>query len=276
MSADVFQVVATGMGISFQDFGRPGWKRYGVPPGGAMDRHAAACANGLLGNPAAAAVIEVLWQGAKLRAVQNCRIGIAGTQWRVMDMKAGHVLEFPPAAAGLWIYVAVEGGFEAPKVLGSASTYARGRLGHVIALGDVLRRNVTKYGTPRGAEPRDYTCPPTIRVWQAPQWDLFSEADRKSFFGQEWTVSPQSDRVGYRLTGTPLVSVREQILSEPVCVGTIQVPESGLPIITMRDGPTVGGYPKLGVVDPDDVDWVAQCRPGTKIRFALHEDRSEL
>jgi allophanate hydrolase subunit 2 len=70
--------------------------------------------------------------------------------------------------------------------------------------------------------------------------------------------------------------VREQILSEPVCVGTIQVPENGQPIITMRDGPTVGGYPKLAVIDPADVDRAAQCRPGTKIRFTLDESRPEL
>jgi allophanate hydrolase subunit 2 len=91
--------------------------------------------------------------------------------------------------------------------------------------------------------------------------------DRELFFTQVWTVTSQSDRVGYRLGGAPLGSRLPQLISEPVRVGTVQVPENGLPIVTMRDGPTVGGYPKLGMVDPADVSWLAQCRPGQKVRF---------
>jgi biotin-dependent carboxylase-like uncharacterized protein len=276
MSTEAFQVLSTGIGITFQDCGRPGWKRFGIPPGGAMDGYAARCANSLLGNPADAPVLEVLWQGAKLRVVQDCRIAITGTHWTAMDMKASQILDFPPATAGLWIYVAVEGGFDAPKFFGSTSTYVRGRLGKPIATGDMLRRNATRPGIANLVEARDYAQPPLIRVWRAPQWEQFSDADKELFLTQEWTVSPQSDRVGYRLTGTPLSSVREQILSEPVCVGTIQVPENGQPIITMRDGPTVGGYSKLAVIDPADVDRAAQCQPGTKIRFTLDESRPEL
>jgi antagonist of KipI len=97
--------------------------------------------------------------------------------------------------------------------------------------------------------------------------DLFADRDRERFFNEPWTVSPQSDRVGYRLVGAPLASTPAQILSEPVRVGTIQVPENGLPIVTMRDGPTVGGYPKLGMIDPRDLAWLTQCRPGQSVRF---------
>ena len=118
-------------------------------------------------------------------------------------------------------------------------------------------------------ERRDYESPPPLRVWRAPQWDLFSEADREIFFAQEWAVSSQSDRVGYRLTGRPLKPSAPPILSEPVLVGSIQIPPDGQPIVTMRDGPTVGGYPKLGLVEAADVSWLAQCRPGVKVRFQL-------
>ena len=82
-------------------------------------------------------------------------------------------------------------------------------------------------------------------------------------------MSSQSDRVGYRLTGNPLKPSATQIISEPVLVGSIQIPANGLPIVTMRDGPTVGGYPKLGLVDAADLSWLAQCRPGTKVKFEL-------
>jgi allophanate hydrolase subunit 2 len=96
---------------------------------------------------------------------------------------------------------------------------------------------------------------------------LFNPPDREKFFKQAWKVTTQSDRVGYRLAGKALAPRTDQRLSEPVRVGVIQVPESGQPIITMRDGPTVGGYPKLGVVDAADLSWLAQCRPGQQVRF---------
>jgi antagonist of KipI len=108
-----------------------------------------------------------------------------------------------------------------------------------------------------------------LRVWRGPQWDEFTEADRTFFFNRAWTVSSQSDRVGYRLTGEPLVTPHRSLLSEPVLPGTIQVPENGQPIVTMRDGPTVGGYAKLGLVEPTDLSWLAQCRPGQAVRFQL-------
>ena len=83
----------------------------------------------------------------------------------------------------------------------------------------------------------------------------------------DWTVSPQSDRAGYRLLGPTLKPHPAEILSEPVLPGSIQVPAGGQPIVTMPDGPTVGGYPKIAVVDPGDLWAVAQCRPGRSLRF---------
>src|SRR5438445_512056 len=173
MGPKVFEILEPGLGAALQDRGRPGWRRFGVPPGGAMDDHAAHWANRLLDNPPDAPVVEFLLRG------------------------------------------------------------------------------------------------PTLRVWRAPQWDLFSETDRELFFAQEWAVSSRSDRVGYRLAGRPLKPSAAQILSEPVLVGSIQIPPDGQPIVTMRDGPTVGGYPKLGLVEAADVSWLAQCRPGVRVRFQL-------
>ncbi len=118
-------------------------------------------------------------------------------------------------------------------------------------------------------ERRQYESPPPLGVWRAPQWELFSESDRKTFFNHEWTVTSQSDRAGYRLSGKPLKAEPAEMISEPVRVGSIQIPENGLPIVIMRDGPTVGGYPKLGMIDPPDLSWLAQCRPGQKVRFQL-------
>src|SRR6202008_3662452 len=101
--------------------------------------------------------------------------------------------------------------------------------------------------------------------------DFFSDADRRKFFAQSWAVNSQSDRVGYRLEGEPLRRAEEQIISAPVRVGTIQIPENGQPIVTLRDGPTVGGYPKLGLVHADDLSWLVQCSAGQKVKFRLAE-----
>lgn len=285
MAHEVFRVIRRGMGLSLQDGGRPGFGQFGVPPSGAMDDHAAGWANRLLDNPPDAPVLEVLMQGTHLEVMRTCWIAVTGAdarcnfpRWRIARAHSGEGLVFPLSQRGLWSYVAVEGGFDAPKLLGSVSAYPRGGIGSPLADGDLLK--ITKdaqLALPRRVagrllaadEQRDYQHPPGIRVWRGPQWDLFSTADRSSFFQQTWSVSSQSDRVGYRLEGGHLQPDVPQIISEPVLVGSIQVPPGGQPIVTMRDGPTVGGYPKLGLVDPADLSWLAQCRPGVKFQFRL-------
>lgn len=112
---------------------------------------------------------------------------------------------------------------------------------------------------------------PLIRVWRGPQWDWFEHVEHAGFFAADWEVSNRSDRVGYRLEGARMNPPAAEMQSEPVVVGSIQVPPNGQPIVTMRDGPTVGGYPKIAIVDPDSLTWLAQCRPGVKFRMALME-----
>jgi biotin-dependent carboxylase-like uncharacterized protein len=283
MNTDVLTVVQPGFALTLQDRGRHGWRRFGVPPGGAMDEHAAAWANRLLDNPPGAPVLEILLQGARLVALRDVWIAVTGAdaqcnvpRWRAVRVAARETVEFPRHCSGLWAYLAVEDGFAAEPWLGSVSAYARAGLGAILREGDVLSKVAGKsFCLPPGVasrmvpplERRRYDSPPTLRVWPAPQTEQFSAEDRKRFFSEPWTVSSQSDRVGYRLMGRALNSQLPQIISEPVRVGTVQVPENGLPIVTMRDGPTVGGYPKIGLLEPSDVSWLAQCSPGQTIRF---------
>ncbi len=285
MSAHLLEVLDPGLGATFQDRGRAGWRRFGVPPSGAMDDHAAGWANVLLDNSPTAPVVELLLQGAKFLALHDCWIAVCGADaeasvptWRAVRLRANDEIRFPRNRSGVWTYLAVEGGFDAPLQLGSASVYARGRLGTPLVRGDVLLRTPgASFRLPASVagrsvaweERRNYDATPLLRVWPGPQWDSFSEADRAAFLEQTWTVTPQSDRVGYRLSGQPLALGQWQMISEPLRVGTVQVPEDGQPIIMMRDGPTVGGYPKLGVVDAHDVARLAQCRPGRGVKFRL-------
>jgi biotin-dependent carboxylase-like uncharacterized protein len=252
-----------------------------------MDNHAARWANRLLDNPPDAPVIEFLLQGARVEFLQDAWIAITGAdaganvaRWRAAPVRKGDVLDFPRNQSGLWIYLAIAGGFAGDRCLGSASVYSHGKIGRPFVSGDILQRAAEKsFELPAHVagrlapwnECRDYSAPPVLRVWPGPQWDLFDEESRKSFFAEAWSVSSRSDRAGYRLAGRPLSNPPPEMASEPVLVGSIQIPSQGEPIVTMRDGPTVGGYPKIGLIDPADLSWLTQCRPGQKINFKLHD-----
>ncbi len=280
----VIEIISTGVGLSVQDYGRPGWRRFGVPPGGVMDRSSAAAANRLLGNRADAPVLEVLMQGAKLRVLEDTWIAIAGADlgcaiapWTACAVSAGTILQFPMNRSGLWAYVAVPGGFDADRWFGSASVDSRNGLGRPlergVQLSAVTSASSFKYERVGlrvlAAElQRDFSRPMEFELLPGPQFDLFSSQARADLVSSEWTVSPRSDRTGFRLEG-PALNVPDSIRSEPVLPGSFQIPGSGLPIVTMVDGPTVGGYAKIAILREADLDWLAQCRPGTKIGFNL-------
>jgi len=285
----VVEVLATGVGLTVQDGGRPGVSAYGIPPGGPMDPAAARWANRLVGNPEEAPVLELCLQGQRLRILRDVWLGLTGaspgipgkgTGWSAFRVRAGDVLEFPPGPAGVWSYLAVPGGWEGTRALGSASTLAKAALGTLLRPGLFL--GVASGACPpipestagrrvHGSEIPSYQDPVRIRIWPGPQWESFTPEDRDGFTRVDWTVSPQSDRSGYRLLGPTLKPHPAEILSEPVLPGSIQVPAGGQPIVTMPDGPTVGGYPKIAVVDPGDLWAVAQCRPGRSLRFVMAE-----
>ena len=269
------EIQSPGLLATLQDRGRVGWRRFGVPASGVMDDHAAAVANQLVGNKEGAPVLELLLQGARLIARGEMTVAVTGADanatiptWQACKLRSDEMVAFPQNHSGVWIYVAVRGGWMAPRILGSTSVYPRGGIGRAMATGDRLMPGTAVHGgVAIEVTRRDYRSPPAFRVWPGPQWDSFSTEARAAFFSRAWTVTSQSDRVGYRFGGDPLPPTGAQLPSEPVLPGTIQVPDNGLPIVTMRDGPTVGGYPKLGVLDPQDLSWLVQCRPGQKVRF---------
>jgi biotin-dependent carboxylase-like uncharacterized protein len=289
---EILKVLHAGMGGSVQDRGRVGWRKFGVPAGGVMDDHAADWANRLLDNPPGAPVVEVLLQGARLQLLQDTWLAVTGADatasiptWRAVRVRQGDCLEFWHNGPGVWSYVAIENGWAAPQLMGSAGANPRAGFGLIFRPDLILRRRPGRpFHLPEGVasravprlEQRNYQSPPVLRVWPAPQTGEVSDWARHAFFHQIWTVSAQSDRVGYRLLGQPLPCAPALLLSEPVRVGTIQLPESGLPIVTLRDGPTVGGYAKLGVLQDTDVSWLTQCRPGQTVRFRpVTEDADE-
>ena len=276
---EFLEVISPGCGASFQDAGRPGWKRFGVPPGGWMDPVAAALANELMGNPAGAVVIELALQGARFRVLCDGWLSFAGASmgWSpgtVRKVSRGEELSFARHESGVYAYGAAPGGWAAPEYLGSAAVSARSGLGRGLAAGDVL----FSLKAPNSVAPelemkrgRPVQYPPTIQVcvWPGPQWDEFGAAARSAFLSTEWRVSARSDRMGVRLDGAAVKVPTRTMLSEPVLVGSVQITGAGQPVVTMRDGPTVGGYPKIGWLEEEECHRVAQVPPGGTVRFEL-------
>ena len=279
----VLEVLAAGAGMSIQDLGRSGWKRFGIPPGGAMDLESARKANLLVGNDPGAPVVELLFSGAKFLVLSSCELAMTGAEvecewpmWESFRVAPGQKLSFEQLRAGVWSYLAVRGGFAAPKWFGSASANPRAGFGEAFQPGARLScenrlptGKISSRFVPELVREK-FGQTPVLRVWRGPEWDGFTEEARRQFLEQTWRISSQSDRAGYRLEGDALES-RLRMPSAPVAVGAIQVPPNGLPIVLLRDGPTVGGYPRLAILDASGVSRFTQCAPGTGVRFAPAE-----
>lgn len=277
----LLEIRSLGSGLSIQDEGRLGWRRLGVPSGGAMDSLAMKEANRLLGNPLNAPVLEVIQQGARIKVLRDTWLSFAGadfcsqlTTGTARHFSAGDILEMDQKAEGLYAYLAVPGGIESDRWLGSAGSDLRNGMGMAIKLGSQLDSlakdpDASVEGVARriSKSNSDVLADSHFELFAGPQFDCFDSVTRQSFIDSEWVVSSQSDRTGYRLKGAAL-EVPSMILSEPVLPGSFQVPGNGQPIVTMHDGPTVGGYAKLAILKATDLDRFAQCAPGKKITFS--------
>jgi biotin-dependent carboxylase-like uncharacterized protein len=188
-------------------------------------------------------------------------------------LPAGVRLRLGPPRAGLRTYLAVRGGIDVAAVLGSRSYDTLGRIGPPpLAAGDVLGVGPdpgtaidTEVAPVRGADPSR-----PIRLWPGPRTDWFADPLAALVAGS-WVVRADSDRVGARLDGPPLRRTRDDELpSEGLVTGAIQVPHDGRPIVMLADHPVTGGYPVVAIVDPADLPVVAQARPGSVLRFTMH------
>ncbi|MCM3687038.1 5-oxoprolinase subunit B/C family protein [Kocuria rosea] len=278
-------VAAPGLQTLVQDRGRPGSAALGVAPSGALDDVAAAAANRLVGNGPDAAVLENLLGRLTLTAAGDQVLAVTGARasldvpgvpgWRPAHgvpfaLRDGEQLVVGAVETGARVYVGVRGGLAVPPVLGSRSADTLAGLGPApLAAGDVLPVGADP-GTAVQAPAPEPRLPavPSVRVVPGPRDDWFPPSSLEAFLAQEWELSPDSDRVGARLAGAPLERTRTgELPSEGTVPGSVQVPPSGLPVVFLRDAPTTGGYPVLGVVHPEDLTVLAQLRPGQRLRF---------
>ena len=279
---------------TIQDLGRATGRRAGLAPGGAMDQRALLWANRLLGNDPRAPGLEVTLGGFALRFATATTVALTGqgctatldhiatAAWRTLRADAGQVLRLGYGAAGLRAYLAFPGGLDAAHAFGSASAVVRdglpGLLGRPLRAGEPLRWHAPGHHCPARRVPPDLV-PSAATSLALPlvtgyEWLDFSTADRRRAFDATWTVGPSSDRTATRLAGPALGSGPRVLDSAPLVDGAVQVTGDGLPLVFMRDRPTIGGYPKLGSVDPIALDALAQARPGTPVRFVRADPAS--
>lgn len=282
-------ILSAGPLTSVQDRGRFGYMRYGITTSGVLDDKAYASGNALLGNQAGDACLEMTLKGATVEFHGRGAVAIVGADMmprlngdpvamnRRIEIANGDVLELGFAQTGLRTYLCVEGGMDVPVVYGSRSTNLKcgfgGLNGRKLRDGDVLTTcSVTEYrrkGTPFAEE---YHLPEgedmTVRVILGPQEDMFTKKAVRDFLNDPYKVTPESDRMGIRLSGTALESVHGMdIISDAIPLGSIQVAADGQPIILLADRQTTGGYAKIATVISKDIWKLAQARPGTALHF---------
>lgn len=272
-------VLSAGPLTTLQDAGRPGRASTGVGRSGAADRASYGLANRLLGNAAGAAVLEVTFGGLTLEASADLTVVTTGARCpgsAVHDapgqLRAGAALRLGVPPSGLRTYVGVRGGFAVPPVLGSRATDVLSGVGPpVVSAGDVLPVGAPELPMP-GVDVAPVADPPegevTVRVLPGPRREWFADTAWASLTGEAYTVTSESNRVGLRLDGRPLERASaDELPSEGMVRGALQVPPSGLPVLFLADHPVTGGYPVIGYVTDEDVDACAQLRPGQALRF---------
>jgi antagonist of KipI len=295
-----FRVVKPGLFTTVQDTGRYGYLRYGVPVSGAMDQFSMIAANRLVENDPNVACLETTLIGPELEVLRKTQIAITGgncepkingvavAMWRTLAVEEGDVLSFGRMQSGCRGYVAIRGGIDVLMLLGSRSTYVRGGFGGIdgrqLKAGDTIegfavaptgvRYEVSTELVPKFANHCE------ARVILGPQADMFTEEGIDMFLSNRFTVTLDSDRMGYRLEG-PIIEHRDRadIVSDALLPGAVQVPKSGKPILIMRDAQTTGGYPKIAAVINADLSLLGQAKPNDTIRFfkvTLEEAREEM
>jgi len=273
------EVLATGALTTVQDSGRIGEAALGIGRSGACDRTSYRLANRLVGNREDAAVLEVTFGGLHLRADGDLLLATTGARceggWphnAPTVLRSGEELSLGPPASGLRTYVAVRGGLTVEPVLGSRSTDVMAGLGPPpVSVGDVL--GVGGTGLPAlcvdlAPVPDPATGAVTVRVLPGPRRDWFTDAAWASLTTRDYRVSSDLDRVGVRLDGEPLERARtDELPSEGMVRGALQVPPSGTPVLFLADHPVTGGYPVIAYVADRHVDRCAQLRPGQLLTF---------
>lgn len=293
----MMEILQPGMLTSVQDLGRPGHRRLGISPGGALNSLALSTANLLVGNTIHAAGLEITMGACEIRFTADTRLALSGDDFDAhldgksilpywsTPVRAGQVLKLAPtgpnAAQGIRTYLAVAGGVAVANILGSRSTDLKagfgGHEGRALRKGDrlpigapdkVMTGPAFGVRLPPWGVTGDSSKPIHLRVLPGPEFEQFTVAGKNVLWQDKWRITPNSNRMGYRLAGPELKRRQHRdLLSHGVMPGVIQVPPSGQPIILMGDAQTTGGYPRIGVVIQADMWKLAQAPLNTRLQL---------
>lgn len=271
------EVIHPGGMTTVQDLGRPGHEACGVSPGGAVDRWSLRAANLLVGNDKDAAALEMCASGPVLKFHAAAAVAFVNGRGRPRRVNAGETVDFSDLGSAVRACLAVAGGLEVPRMLGSAATDPQagfgGLGGRALVAGDQL-----EFGragrVPGGRDwhvgrvPVGRDAEIELRFLAGVQGPWFSKEARRRFREEIFRVTPQSDRMGTRLFGSALeLETPREMVSQPVACGSVQVPPDGQPIVLMAGRQTIGGYPQIGHVISVDLPKLARAWPGTRVRF---------
>jgi biotin-dependent carboxylase-like uncharacterized protein len=280
-------VVRGGMLTTVQDLGRWGYQASGVPVAGPMDAYSHRLANRLVGNDPNAAALEITLVGPELEVDGELACAVCGAVFevtaggravaanQVFDVHRGERVRFGRRVAGARATLAVRGGFDEPPTLGSRATSLVSGMGpfggRALTAGDVLhvgRSPAAALPTAPVRTPRLPEGGARLRAIAGPHDRLFAPQSIDLFFNARFTLTPKSNRMGYRLEGPPLEHGPDaEILSDATPMGSVQVPKSGQPILLMADRQTTGGYPKIATVIGADLPLAGQLAPGDWVCF---------
>ncbi|MDR6414791.1 5-oxoprolinase/urea amidolyase family protein [Pseudarthrobacter sulfonivorans] len=298
------RILSPGLQSLIQDLGRPGHAGLGVSSAGALDRSSLRRANRIVGNDPSAAVVESVAGGLRVQAVGDQVLAVAGApsaltvvtpsdapdletedvgdqleQVREVPMATafalldGEILTIGAPQRGFRSYLAIRGGAAVDAVLGSRSTDTMSGIGPApLAAGQMLGAGAATSSNVVGNPELQPDFPDTgvtvLDIVPGPRDDWFDAAALESLCGQDWAVTPRSNRVGMRLAGEPLTRSRDgELASEGTMAGALQIPPEGQPVLFLADHPITGGYPVIGVVVDHQLDLAAQIPIGGSIRF---------
>lgn len=295
------RIIKAGISSTLQDTGRRGFQAAGVPVSGAMDVDSMRLANLLCGNNPGAVVLETTLHGAEWLVEEEQLIAFSGAGATLLinnqpapfnksiRVRACSLLSLKPSPNGCRSYLAIAGGFKAKTDLKSSSTYKPaffgGYNGRSLKSGDLVEWNPVKSSLSEriidsiSLKGKDFSVAgwsvdfyqsykKIIRVFKGPEWDWYDHLNQEKLFSDSFGISNQSDRMGYRLTGSSLNGSKKfELISTTVCMGVLQVTHDGNLVLLMADAQTTGGYPRIAVVAAVDLPDCAQLRPGDRIHF---------
>ena len=282
------KILNGGLLSTIQDFGRVGFKKFGMPSAGVMDGFSYQISQFLVQNKNPKAVIETTLMGVEIEFLQSMSVAVTGAEnelyingnkvslWHSHEVNAGDILKLGVASKGVRNYIAFSKEMDIKSINGSQSTYLKsgigGLEGRALRAGDMIdflpNHKVYKSLSLPHEEIPYFSQELTVRVVMGPEDGAFSEGGIKNFLGSPYSVSQRSDRMGYRLDGEKIEHKKgADILSNATSFGPIQVPNDGQPIVLMADAQTTGGYTKIATVIKADLYKLAQLGSGGVIRF---------